>query len=1194
VHGGVAAAVEHVDVAPPAAFVEPLGALLGAGGFASVWELAGGRVAKIAHAAHELARARLAREAEALAAVGAPAVPRLDAHGVLDDGRAYLVAERVSGPTLGAILAAGPITPHDALAYARGLLDAIAAVHAARFVHRDVKPDNVIVAGERVVVLDLGLARKLPDDPGDPTRAGVQVGSLEYAPPEQLADSSSVDERADLYAFGCVLYELYAGRPPFVGDAAALERAHAALRPARLSALAAVAEGIEELVHACLAKDPARRPASAAEARAWLDRGVGVESRSQHSISMVREGKQPVVLVWAELAKIDRALLASLAAHKLAIVSQRGRRVLAAALGSEHADPAAAAVAAARELAAAGARVAVHVEALRVVDGKLELERPGSAGPRSDAERRGAEIAKPEAWLPADAWTGVVMTRAFASVTRAATRSSPLGAGFRALADGDDELELVGRDALLTDLAADAAAAFAGAGPGFALIVGDAGVGKTAFAAELARRITDLGVRAVIATVPPPGAGKPIHAPLAELVGTPQGPALRAIGDALRAAARERPTAVILDDLHLAEHELYDALEYATLGGEPLPLWIAGVASPRLDTRRPELGKRAERHRRDALPPLDEDAAVALAAALLRPAEYPPLRALRRLVAIARGNPLHLAMLARDIQERGAIKERPGGAPYLDTTALDELSPVALGPWLAARELAPLGAELAALARVCAVLGGDVARDEVVAIVEAVERRGGATTTIDVDVGLAELVRAGVLLQGAAGFAFRQALVEEGVYATTDERERSLLHEAALAHWRDGGEGAAERVARHAEAAGDHAAAATAFAQLGERAAHTHHPIDADQAWSGALRHLEPPDLARGRALIGRARARYRVQRMGEAVVDLEQAAALASERGELDLEVDALLELATVLDFRESFTRAKEIAERARARLGDAPRPDLALRIELADARTLFREQRFADCADPLRRVLRDALARDLDEPATIAALLLGCVLADLRETDEAERVFADLLERCWKHDDRFHLAAAYGNRAWLWTVRGDIDRTEQDLRLVIQLARESGQAHFERVAAHNLAEQRLWLGQHGEALQLARRALALQERASEGTTHPDRLLLGRVLAWRGDPVAHAELISIVERLAAEGGLGDEDRAVLAALEAVAGRPERWADALAGLDGLFEQLRLEIGELAERHGQLPEATRAQLRDLAHRDPIWRRRSSAS
>src|SRR6185369_5893213 len=98
----------------------------------------------------------------------------------------------------------------------------------------------------------------------------VQVGSLEYIPPEQLIDAASVDPRADIYAFGCVLYELCAGRPPFVGDGNALERAHAALRPPPLSALAPVPSVVEAVCHDCLAKLPGRRPASAAEVRARL------------------------------------------------------------------------------------------------------------------------------------------------------------------------------------------------------------------------------------------------------------------------------------------------------------------------------------------------------------------------------------------------------------------------------------------------------------------------------------------------------------------------------------------------------------------------------------------------------------------------------------------------------------------------------------------------------------------------------------------------------------------------------------------------------------------------------------------------------------------------------------------------------------------------------------------------------------
>ena len=768
-HGGTPA-LDARDVHPHAgtrpAWPQPVGAFIGSGGFASVWEIPRG-VLKVAHADHDLARARMEREAEAMSAIGAPWVPRMWSHGVLDDGRAWIAMERLTGPSLGELLTS-PIRIDRALELAIGILDALARVHAAGFVHRDLKPDNIVLRDERAIaILDLGLARKLPSDPDDPTRAGVQVGSLEYIAPEQLLDAASVDTRADIYAFGCVLYELYAGRPPFLGDSSGLERAHAALRPPPLAALAPVPSLVEAVCHDCLAKLPSRRPASIALVRRRLSVARDEPSPARmHAVSMLSEGKQPVVLLWTELPRVDRALLGALAARKITVLSQRGRRILGGVVGAEHADPASAAIAAARDLAAAGARVALHLDVLHVT-------------PRPT----GAAVDCPESWLPASPWTGVVLTRALAAVTQAPTRPSELGAGFVMLGDPGVATALFGRDALLAALAADAAAALGSAGPGFALIVGDPGIGKTALATALAPRLGELGARVHMGAIPPPGSGRSGQHALADVIGAPEGPVVRAVGDALRAAARVQPLAIIVDDIHLADHDLLDALEYATLGGEPLALWILALGSPRIDQRRPGFGGRAERHRRDVLGPLDEDSAVAMTAALLRPAEYPPLRALRQIVAIARGHPLHLVSLVREIHDRGAIRTRANGEPFLDTTALDALPPIALGPWLAARELAGLGAELVALARVCAVLGDEFERGEVASVVELVEQRGGATTTIDVDVGLAELAAAAILVPSGAGWAFRQALLQEGVYATTNEDERRALHQAALELW---------------------------------------------------------------------------------------------------------------------------------------------------------------------------------------------------------------------------------------------------------------------------------------------------------------------------------------------------------------------------------------------------------------------------
>lgn len=1173
-----------------------MGALLGSGGFASVWDL-GTSVLKVAHADHELARARMAREAEALAAAGAPAVPRLDGHGVLPGGRAWIEMEKISGASITALTYGAPVGAEKAVPIILGALDALSRVHASGFIHRDLKPDNIYRrANGGIVILDLGLARKTPEDPDDPTRANVQVGSLEYMPPEQLVDAASVTVRSDIYALGCILFELCAGRPPFVGDAAALERAHAALRPPRLGALAAVPAALEGICADCLAKDPAKRPRDLADLRARLraTRDTPTMMRTAPAVSQIAESRQPVVLVWIELAKVDRAMIATLAARHVMIVSQKGRRILAALLGSAHGDPAASGLALARDLVAGGAKVALHLDALRIEPAALH----------------GEAVEKPESWLPTSPWTGVILTRAFASVTQVATRAADdAGPGFRLLVEGVDRPELFGREALLADLAADAAAAVRGlppqdhrsgsgtwgfAGPAFAVLVGDAGVGKTAFAAELARRIAELGARVTLASVPAPGSGKP--PPLVGLIGTPEGPPVRAIGDALRAVARSRPTVVILDDLHFAEHDLLDALEYATLGGEALPLWILGVASTRLDVRRPRLGAAAERHRHDVLPVLDEDAAVEMTAALLRPAEYPPLRALRQLVSLARANPLHLTMLAREIHERGAIRKRAGGEFFLDTTALDGLEPIALGPWLAARELASLSPELVALARVAAVLGDLIDRDELSAVVEALERDGIATELIDVDVGMRELVAEGIVDTGATGFMFKSPLVQEGISATTDETFRSTVHAIARDYWstRSLAEpGVAARVARHAEAVGPAAMAAEAFRVLGEAADREHRALDADQAWSGAIRNLSARTVERARALLGRARVRYRQQRVRDAVIDLDEALAIAGELSDARLQVMVMVERATAHDWGDDFeaSAADALAARGLA-AGIDPADPLALELRLGEARAVWRAARFAEAVPQLQEVVAYARQLELPEPEIVASVMLAAALVDLRELAAAEKVFERVIPMCEAEGDKFHLGAAYTNRGWLWSSSGDLVRCAEDLELVIQLAREIGQAALERMATYNLAEARLWHGSLDEALRLARRSEAVQRAHGEGAALFDQMLIARILAARGDDAELGMMLNVLSRTP----LGTADHVLVDVLGCAARHASaaEWHLALSAAEReLGDDLKLELAHLASRRGQLADPHRAAAAALALAHPIWVRQISA-
>ncbi len=1154
-------------------------------------DLGPARVLKLAHANHELERARMVREAEAMVAIGAPAVPRVFDAGVTSDGRAWITMQRIAGTTLADLTMNGPCRPAEAIQLGIAILDALVAIHAAGFAHRDLKPDNLVrTPNGAVVILDLGLARKLPTDPDDPTRAGVQVGSLEYMPPEQARDSATADERSDIYAFGCVLYELVTGRPPFLGDAAALERAHQALRPPPARALATVSAVVESLCQDCLAKRPELRPTSAA-ARARLIAARDEQSPVQmtHSMSMIREGKQPVVLLWAELPRVDRALLGLLAARKLTTASQRGRRVLAGALATEHPDPAAAAIAAARELVAAGARVALHLDAVGV----------GSTS--GVTTLHGAPVEQPETWLPTETWTGVVMTGALASVAQVPTRRL-LGSDLHALAEQGEVAELFGREALLTDLVADAAAVlrapggvaaatWSSPGPAFALAIGDPGAGKTAFATELARRLRDLGARVHIGAIPAPGSGKPGASAFAELIGTPDGPIVRGVGDALRAIARREPLAVIVDDLHYADHDLLDALEYATLGGEPLRFWLLGIAGTRLEARRVGLGTRADRHRRDVLGPLDDDAAVAMATALLRPADYPPLRALRRLTSLAHGNPLHLSMLVKEVHGRGAIRPRPGGGFMLDTSALDDLEPIALGPWLAARQIAGLAPEVVALARVCAVLGGELRRSELAAVLEAVERRGGATTTVDLDVGLRELVGAGVLVANEGGWRFAQPLVEDGLYATTDDAERRAIHEAALELLRTRPlvePGVAERVAAHAEAVGTRAVAAEAFAMIGEVAEREHRALEADQAFSGAVRNLDA-GVARACVLLGRGRARYRLQRMRDALDDFAAARAIAADCQNVELELAILTEQATAYDWSDDYARSAGIAAEIRQRRTDVGVASFAPELALAEARIVYRNAKYADAVPLLQAALELAKNSSRVETETVASVLLAPALVEAGRLSEAEVAFEHVIRLCTERGDRFHLGAAYANRTWLWAARGELDRVAVDLGLVIQLAREDGQASLERIATYNLAEEMLWQGRLDGALQLARRALSLQQSHGEGTVWPDQLILARTLAARGDD---RELLSLLESIDATA-LSDEPSAIFAVLRCAAERRDAaaWSAAIhRAYRFVVDPLKVELANLAAAHGALAADDRANALALAQQHPVWSRR----
>ena len=266
-------------------------------------------------------RARLERESRLLAALNHPHIAAI--HSVEEiDGRLALILELVEGPTLADRLATGPIPIGEALRIASQLAEALEAAHSKGVVHRDLKPSNVKITSDGAVkLLDFGLAKAMPtaihesdaqlrSADADPTHDGVILGTGAYMSPEQ-ARGQAVDKRTDIWAFGCVLYEMLTGRRAFSGTtisdtiAAILDR-----EPDWTALPPAVPPEVHRLVRRCLQKDRHRRIHDIADARVEIDEALDAArapaASLRHAISANRAmlGILVVTLLFAGVASL--------------------------------------------------------------------------------------------------------------------------------------------------------------------------------------------------------------------------------------------------------------------------------------------------------------------------------------------------------------------------------------------------------------------------------------------------------------------------------------------------------------------------------------------------------------------------------------------------------------------------------------------------------------------------------------------------------------------------------------------------------------------------------------------------------------------------------------------------------------------------------------------------------------------------
>ena len=1064
-----------VDVdAPPVVPGWRVLGLLAAGGQAAVWRARRGddpivRALKVGHGTGpDLAR-RFEEEAEALAAIGAPAVAASLEHGVLADRRPYLAMELLAGDTLGALLAAapGPLPIDDVVAWGRGLADGLAALHDAGYVHRDLKPENVVRGPDGAIrILDLGLAQRVIA--GDNLAAiGHVVGSPLYIAPEQLR-GEEVEPRADLYALGAMLFEALTSRPPFIGDRAAIELGHLALRAPRVASLRPVPARLDELIAACLAKAPRDRPADARAVRAALaDVAASPTVSSAPTSAAAARTRTALVAALGLPASVDLEALARQRGGQVA--RQHPGRAVLAFVADDCVAPLPAALATARAVIEAGGRAVVHVAA--VTARRARTGRTMLFGPALDR---------------ADDWIGKVA--APVAVTAAAARE--LDPAEVVAIDGDDGLHvlredggehpaaiddaadvpLIGRAPHLARALASARVALAGGGPAMWIALGGPGSGKSRLASELAAVIAAHCPDAAIVRIDGRRAfGADVAAASQLLIDrlaagapapstSPTTATTELVRGAIDAALDRRPLAIIVDDGQWLDDAVLEALAIAVRALDR-PLWVAVLASDAVRAARPAWLDGA-RLTVVELPPLDRLATRALVRAMLAPARRVPDVLIARLATRCGGVPGVVAALTRELRRAGLIRRHPGSDVwYLAADELDFLPPTPGVHWFVERELTALGPGLPELARICALLGASFTAAEV----DAAARVPTAGVMIDTAIGLGHLVAAGLLTADDDGYRFRTEAEQDAIASAVADNVRPAIHRAVLGHLQSLPDVAERwpRLAFHAARAGEAALAIEHYTRLAAQARDRH-------TWLAVVRWLtlalelatDAPPALRQRLLGERGAARRMLTHYEAGRADVIAARALAETAGDLVAVTDLLVAESAICDFCALVDEAARLIERARTTAPPALPDRVAARLDNWDGVAHARRGDLSGARTFLEAAIARAERIDDHDVAIGSMLMLGGVLRRQGEPERGLAVLERVLVLCEQGGDHFHLVSGLFNRINVWRVLGRREPAEADASRAIDIANRMGFDHFEVWSWYNLAELRWWAG--------------------------------------------------------------------------------------------------------------------------------------
>ena len=1176
--------------------------LLGQGGFGTVFGAEAVEeermvAIKVAHRDRPGADLCLQNEARALRAVGSPHVPAVYEAGVLADGSAYLVLEHLTAETLAERLVRqpDPIPLSEVAAVVDTVLAAVAAVHARGLVHGDLKPENVFFDSEQrwAKLIDFGLVTPADDAlTATTTLERPAAGTVEYMAPELCEGRPCDGASADLYAVGIVIYELLAGRPPFWGPRALVQQHHRDRRPPRLGAQRAISTALEDVVMRCLAKDPKDRFRDVQELRAVIASAFAegsdpAISRSPESLELApapstRERRR-VGLVFFEsdagALTIQRriALLGGQLAHAV------GERYVAF-YGHEVGDnPARLALQIAQDLIERDlcARALVDLAPV-LVQTRADGSRRVLSALFSREDRFPTRADAPGIFLMATAapFTDVLFTPVLDERGWVRVAGPEPHVSARSLAPDASAAALVGRDDLLTGLAAGARRAISGSAPSLVAVVAEAGHGKTHLAAELAERLRALELPGTLIELrsrePAFGRGDstlkmllrealglPAKRPLdsgQELISrhlgergaelwpiialaldwiTPEATRLRsravapralrstmivAVGEALRRTTRG-PLLVILDDAHLADDVIIAALEHAALAEAGAPIWVCVLGRPSFEVHHPGWGERAAHREIHHLGALDPEAADRLCRQLLRPVINIPEAAIRRIIDRARAIPLLIVEIIRNIRRNGHLRRHAkGDGWYLATDGLDRLPDLPMLEWLAEAELDALAPSLRAHARLIALLGADVTVPEIEGVLLRLELAGrAAELSLDARTGIRRLAAADVLALDREGrVRFRHALTREAVARSTPASLQRVIHLSAFEYYREATTLAEEhrmaQLAYHAAGAGRRSDAAAAYLELAEKAQARHAYLEAELLYNSAIEQSDAPSR---RAFRGRALMRYRLERYQEALADFTRAREAASADGDAMAEIEILLDEATALDWMDEYTSSEARVDRARALSSSTTLSSALLaRLLLGKGRSLYRFSRGEEAAELLEGavVLAEQLGDAAYETHVISLIVLGSIYPGLNRLDDARQVISRTVHLCERHGDLLHLVGALNNRALYLAYLGDRAGMHADFVRMLQLARELGHRTPELCAYYNLAESLTLMDDLDAAEPHAARAVEIEEHRAGAAVRPVVVLLAaRIRLYRGDEAAAREILQRIRAHQAE-----------------------------------------------------------------------------